>query len=65
MQAIATNDWDAFYAHVVEFQNEHDLKGKTGIAIGENLVKCPTCWTLTPKINFFLINPHVKPAPEV
>ncbi len=33
--AIATNDWTDFYAHVVEFQCEHDLHGITGIAIGE------------------------------
>jgi len=33
VQAIASNDWDAFYAHVVDFQNEHDLHGETGIAI--------------------------------
>lgn len=33
--AIATNNWDTFYAHVVEFQNEHDLHGESGIAIGE------------------------------
>jgi hypothetical protein len=34
VEAIATNNWDAFYAHVVDFQNEHDLHGVTGIAIG-------------------------------
>ena len=33
--AIATNDWGAFYAHLIEFQNEHDLHGETGIAIKE------------------------------
>jgi hypothetical protein len=37
VQAIASNDWDAFYAHVVDFQNEHDLHGETGIAIAKNL----------------------------
>src|SRR4028119_1165107 len=36
VQAIASNDWTAFYAHVVDFQNEHDLHGETGIAIGED-----------------------------
>ena len=24
IQAIATKDWTAFYAHVVDFQNKHD-----------------------------------------
>lgn len=33
--AIATNDWNDFYAHLIEFQSEHDLHGITGIAIGE------------------------------
>jgi hypothetical protein len=33
VQAIAKNNWDAFYAHIVNFQNEHDLHGETGIAI--------------------------------
>jgi hypothetical protein len=37
VQAIAKNNWDAFYAHVVDFQNEHDLHGETGIAIFKNL----------------------------
>jgi hypothetical protein len=37
VEAIACNDWDAFYAHVVDFQNEHDLHGETGIAISKNL----------------------------
>jgi hypothetical protein len=35
VEAIATNNWDAFYAHVVDFQNEHDLHGETGVAIRE------------------------------
>ncbi len=35
VDAIATNDWTTFYAHVVDFQNEHDLHGETLIAIGE------------------------------
>ncbi len=35
--AIASNNWDAFYAHVVDFQNEHDLHGETGIVISQNL----------------------------
>ena len=33
VQAIASNDWDAFYAHVVDFQNEYDLHGEARIAI--------------------------------
>lgn len=33
--AIATNDWNAFDAHLVDFQSENDLHGETGIAIGE------------------------------
>jgi hypothetical protein len=37
VQAIAKNNWDAFYAHIVDFQNEHDLHGETGIAIAQNL----------------------------
>jgi len=38
VQAIASNDWDAFYAHVVDFQNEYDLHGESRIAIStENL----------------------------
>jgi len=36
VQAIASNNWDALYTHVVDFQNEHDLHGKSVIAIGEN-----------------------------
>jgi hypothetical protein len=36
VEAIATNNWDAFYAHLVEFQNENDLHGETGIAITQN-----------------------------
>ncbi len=36
VEAIATNNWDAFYAHVVNFQNEHDLHGESGIAIAES-----------------------------
>ena len=35
VEAIATNDWDAFYQHLIEFQSQHDLHGVTGIAIGE------------------------------
>jgi hypothetical protein len=35
VQAIASNDWDSFYAHVIDFQN--DLHGETGIAINQNL----------------------------
>jgi hypothetical protein len=36
VEAIASNNWDAFYAHVVDFQNEHDLHGETGIANFKN-----------------------------
>jgi hypothetical protein len=32
VEAIATNDWTAFYAHVVDFQNEQDLHGESGFA---------------------------------
>jgi hypothetical protein len=35
VQAIATNDWDAFYQHLIEFQSQHDLHGVCGVAIGE------------------------------
>ncbi len=37
VEAISSNDWDAFYAHVVDFQNEHDLHGEARIAISKNL----------------------------
>jgi hypothetical protein len=37
VEAIASNNWDAFYAHVVNFQNEHDLHGESGIALAKNL----------------------------
>jgi hypothetical protein len=42
VEAIASNNWDAFYA-LIDFQNEHDLHGETGIAIGQNLTVrfCP------------------------
>jgi len=36
IEAIATNDWTAFYTHVVDFQNEHELYGEALIAIGED-----------------------------
>lgn len=32
--AIATNHWADFYAHVVNFQNEHDLYGEAFISDG-------------------------------
>jgi hypothetical protein len=32
IQAIASNDWSQFYAHVVDFQNEHDLHSESGFA---------------------------------
>jgi len=35
VEAIATNDWTTFYAHVVDFQNEHDLHGESVIAVEE------------------------------
>ncbi len=35
VEAIASNNWDAFYAHVVDFQNEHNLHGETGIVIAQ------------------------------
>ena len=35
VEAIALNDWTNFYAHVVDFQNEHDLHGASLIVIGE------------------------------
>ncbi len=34
VEAIALNDWTNFYAHLVNFQNEHDLHGEALIAIG-------------------------------
>jgi hypothetical protein len=34
IQAIASHDWTAFYDHVVDFQNEHELHGEVLIAIG-------------------------------
>ncbi len=36
VEAIATNDWTAFYTHVVEIQNEHELHGEAVISIGED-----------------------------
>jgi hypothetical protein len=38
VRAIVTNNWDAFYAHLIEFQNEYDLHGESVIAIGEDAV---------------------------
>jgi hypothetical protein len=35
VEAISTNNWDAFYAHLINFQNEHDHHGESGIAIAE------------------------------
>lgn len=34
--AIATNDWNDFYKHLIDFQSENDLHGVTGVAIGED-----------------------------
>ncbi len=39
VEAIASNDWTALYTHLVNFQNEHDLHGESGIAISED---CPS-----------------------
>lgn len=36
VEAIASNNWDAFYAHLIDFQNEHELHGVTGIAVGDD-----------------------------
>lgn len=36
VEAIATNDWNDFYKHLIQFQSEHDLHGLTGIEIGED-----------------------------
>ncbi len=44
VEAIATNDWTTFYAHIVDFQNEHDLHGEILIAIGE--ASLPECLTV-------------------
>ena len=40
VEVIASNNWEALYTHVVDFQNEHDLHGETGIAIGEDRPHC-------------------------
>ena len=37
VEAIAINDWSAFYAHVVDFQNEFDLHGEASILLPECL----------------------------
>ena len=34
VEAITLNDWTNFYAHLVNFQNEHDLHGASLIVIG-------------------------------
>ncbi len=36
VQAIATNDWDDFYRHLIDFQSEHDLHGVAGIYLGDD-----------------------------
>ena len=36
VEAISTNNWDAFYAHLINFQNEHYHHGESGIAIAKN-----------------------------
>lgn len=33
VEAIATNDWNDFYQHLIEFQCDHDLHGVTGVSI--------------------------------
>ena len=40
VQAIASNNWDALYTHVVNFQKEYDLHGESVIAIGEDRPHC-------------------------
>jgi hypothetical protein len=37
--AIAKNDWTAFSAHLINFQNEHDHHGESGIAITEKFYR--------------------------
>jgi hypothetical protein len=39
VEAIATNDWTAFYTHVVGFQNEFDFHGESIIGIEEERVQ--------------------------
>lgn len=34
--AIASNDWNDFYKHLIDFQSDHDLHGVTGVAIRED-----------------------------
>lgn len=34
--AIASNDWNDFYKHLIDFQSEHGLHGVTGVAIGDD-----------------------------
>ncbi len=36
VQAIATNDWEAFDAHIIDFQNKYDLHGVAGIYLGDD-----------------------------
>jgi hypothetical protein len=43
VEAIASNNWDPFYAHVVDFQNEYDLHGESVIAIEQNLTVRSCC----------------------
>jgi hypothetical protein len=41
--AIAANDWNDFYAHLIEFQSKNDLHGVTGIAIGDKTLLESQC----------------------
>ena len=34
VEAIASKNWDAFYAHTVDFVSEHELHTGSGIVIG-------------------------------
>lgn len=42
VEAIASNDWNAFYAHLIDFQSQHDLHGITGIAVGDDELEATT-----------------------
>ena len=55
VEAIASNDWDTFYAHIVDFQNEHDLHGESVIAIKQNLTvrPCRSMDVTNPKDDYY------------
>ena len=42
VEAIATNDWNAFYAHLIDFQSQHDLHGITRIAVRDDELEAST-----------------------